>query len=31
VNGWFWAGASNARIPSTDRPDPQAFWSNTGE
>ena len=32
VNGWFWAGASNARIPPTDRPAPgEAFWSNTGE
>merc|ERR1712168_780287 len=31
VNGWFWAGASNARIPATNAPHPQAFWSNTGE
>merc|ERR1712025_581339 len=31
VNGWFWAGANNARIPPTDRPSPEAFWSNTGE
>merc|ERR1719189_1611304 len=32
VNGWFWAGASNARIPPTDRPAPgEAYWSNTGE
>merc|ERR1711973_129032 len=31
VNGWFWAGANNARIPPTDRPSPEAFWSSTGE
>jgi len=31
VNGWFWAGANNARIPPTDKPSPEAFWSNTGE
>jgi len=31
VNGWFWAGSGNARIPPTNQPHPQAFWSNTGE
>jgi len=31
VNGWFWAGASNARIPATNVPHPDAFWSSTGE
>jgi len=31
VNGWFWAGASNARIPATNRPDPNAFWSTSGK
>ena len=32
INGWFWAGASNARIPPTNRPAPgEAFWSTTGE
>ena len=32
INGWFWAGASNARIPPTNRPAPgEAFWSSTGE
>jgi len=31
VNGWFWAGARNARIAATDRPDPSSFWSPTGE
>jgi len=31
VNGWFWAGASNARIPPTNQPHPDAFWSSTGE
>jgi len=31
VNGWFWAGASNKRIPPTDRSHPEAFWSTNGE
>ena len=31
INGWFWAGAGNTRIPKTDEPDPTAFWSTTGE
>jgi len=31
VNGWFWAGAFNGRIPPTDQPHPEAFWSRTGE
>jgi len=30
VNGWFWAGASNKRIPPTDKPHPEAFWSKSG-
>lgn len=31
VNGWFWAGAKNVRIPATNTPHPDAFWSNNGE
>jgi len=31
VNGWFWAGANNDRIPPTNAPHPEAFWSPTGE
>ena len=31
VNGWFWAGANNDRIPPTNAPHPDAFWSPTGE
>jgi len=31
VNGWFWAGAGNGRIPPTNAPNPEAFWSATGE
>jgi len=32
VNGWFWAGANNDRIPPTDRPAPgRSYWSRTGE
>ena len=31
INGWFWAGAGNTRIPKTDEADPTAFWSTTGE
>ena len=31
VNGWFWAGANNDRIPATNAPHPEAFWSPTGE
>jgi len=32
VNGWFWAGANNDRIPPTDRPAPgTSYWSRTGE
>jgi hypothetical protein len=32
VNGWFWAGAGNARIPKTDvRAANDAHWSLTGE
>merc|ERR1739847_51479 len=31
VNGWFWAGAGNTRIPRTDAPSGDAHWSRTGE
>jgi hypothetical protein len=31
VNGWFWAGAGNARIPKTDLRGSDAYWSLTGE
>lgn len=31
TNGWFWAGAKNARIAATDRPSPNSFWSSSGE
>merc|ERR1719330_2101612 len=31
VNGWFWAGANNHRIPPTNQPNPEAFWSRNGE
>lgn len=31
VNGWFWAGAGNGRVPPTNQPHPDAFWSSTGE
>merc|ERR1719458_734990 len=31
VNGWFWAGAGNARIPPTNKASPKTFWSSTGE
>merc|ERR1712223_1393289 len=31
VNGWFWAGANNDRIPPTNTPHPEAAWSPTGE
>merc|ERR1712038_1305220 len=31
VNGWFWAGAGNTRIPRTDAPSGDAHWSTTGE
>ena len=31
VNGWFWAGAGNGRIPPTNAPHPEAAWSPTGE
>merc|ERR1719464_2123723 len=30
VNGWFWAGAGNARMPPTNQPSTQTFWSHTG-
>ena len=26
VNGWFWAGAGNARIPPTNKASPKTFW-----
>jgi len=31
VNGWFWAGAGNARIPRTDQPAENSHWSRNGE
>ena len=31
VNGWFWAGAANKRIPSTNEPNDQTYWSLRGE
>merc|ERR1712165_545928 len=31
VNGWFWAGVGNTRIPPTNVPSPDAHWSTTGE
>jgi len=31
VNGWFWAGAGNARIPATNRANRNTFWSKKGE
>jgi len=27
VNGWFWAGAGNDRIPATNQPSDKTFWS----
>merc|ERR1712228_465856 len=31
VNGWFWAGAGNARIPATNEASPDSHWSRNGE
>ena len=31
INGWFWAGASNTRIPATNERQQDSFWSPTGE
>lgn len=31
VNGWFWAGAGNTRIPPTDQRTGESHWSSTGE
>ena len=31
VNGWFWAGAGNTRIPPTNTANQDAHWSTTGE
>jgi len=31
VNGWFWAGAANKRIPPTNQPNEETYWSYTGE
>jgi len=31
VNGWFWAGAGNARMPPTNQSSPNTFWSHTGQ
>ena len=30
INGWFWAGASNKRLPSTNQKSPDTFWSKSG-
>jgi len=30
INGWFWAGANNQRLPSTNTRDANTFWSHTG-
>merc|ERR1711971_755176 len=30
VNGWFWAGAGNTRMPPTNQPSQKTFWSHTG-
>merc|ERR1711936_392674 len=31
VNGWFWAGAGNSRMPPTNQPSQITFWSHTGQ
>lgn len=31
VNGWFWAGAGNTRMPPTNESSPDTFWSHTGQ
>jgi len=31
VNGWFWAGAGNTRIPSTNQKTADSHWSTTGQ
>lgn len=31
INGWFWAGAGNTRIPKTDQRTADSHWSTTGE
>ena len=31
VNGWFWAGAGNIRMPATNVSSPNTFWSPTGQ
>merc|ERR1739844_286732 len=30
VNGWFWTGAGNARLPPTNIDNKNTFWSHTG-
>ena len=30
VNGWFWTGAGNARLPPTNIDSKNTFWSKTG-
>ena len=30
VNGWFWAGAGNARLPPTNQKSASTFWSDSG-
>jgi len=31
TNGWFWAGAGNARMPATNTPTSNTYWSSTGQ
>ena len=31
VNGWFWTGAGNARLPPTNVDNKNTFWSKTGQ
>ena len=30
INGWFWTGAGNARLPPTNIDNKNTFWSKTG-
>lgn len=30
INGWFWTGAGNSRLPPTTDRSPTTFWSHTG-
>ena len=31
TNGWFWAGAGNARMPATNTQAANTYWSSTGQ